>query len=224
MMLIFLSIIPLVFSLDRGAWLSASLALLYSVGRLLLSGRKRSTSTVAVIVALSVVSVVLVATPLKDVVLVRIDRGYGDDDRWYLYSESIRLARESPLVGFGAPVDVPNLPSIGTHGHLWTVLVSFGFVGLTLFLGWMITALFATWKGRPGATKREESARFWTHVVIFTAIVQMPYYELLPWGLPIVMIAAAAAWRERLPAVYQVDVSRSGGRGGVVRTPRGRPT
>jgi hypothetical protein len=24
----------------------------------------------------------------------------------------------------------------------------------------------------------------------------MPYYDLLPWGLPIAMIAAAIAWRE----------------------------
>jgi hypothetical protein len=36
-------------------------------------------------------------------------------------------------------------------------------------------------------------------VVIFTAIIQLPYYELLPWGLPIVMIAAATALRERKP-------------------------
>jgi hypothetical protein len=33
-------------------------------------------------------------------------------------------------------------------------------------------------------------------VAIFTAIIQMPYYDLLPWGLPIAMIAAAVAWRE----------------------------
>jgi hypothetical protein len=41
-----------------------------------------------------------------------------------------------------------------------------------------------------------ESLRFWSHLVIFAALVQIPFYPLLPWGLPIAMTAAAIAWRE----------------------------
>jgi hypothetical protein len=35
-------------------------------------------------------------------------------------------------------------------------------------------------------------------VTIFIALIQMPYYDLLPWGLAIAMVAAALAWREEL--------------------------
>jgi hypothetical protein len=64
----------------------------------------------------------------------------------------------------------------------------------------MAKALFATLRSPSGATKSEGAAIFWCNVAIFVAIVQLPYYEILPWGLPTVMIAAAAAWRERLVA------------------------
>jgi hypothetical protein len=63
----------------------------------------------------------------------------------------------------------------------------------------MLYALFKTFKRITNAGGRDAEAHFWCHVVIFTAIIQLPYYELLPWGLPIVMIAAAIAMRERRP-------------------------
>ncbi len=193
---IVMSVVPLVFSLDRGAWLSAAIGIAYATVRLLY-GRGRRSGALVLLVGLVVVAILLLATPLKDFVLVRIDRGYGDDDRLYLYTQAIDLARGSPLLGYGAPVATPGLPSIGTHGHFWTVLVSFGLPGLSLFLLWMGSSLVSTWRQR-GERASEMWASFWCHVAVFTAIVQLPYYELLPWGLPVVMIAAAAAWRERL--------------------------
>jgi hypothetical protein len=40
--------------------------------------------------------------------------------------------------------------------------------------------------------------RFWSHLVIVIALVQLPFYALLPWGLVIVMVAAALFWRDML--------------------------
>ena len=49
--------------------------------------------------------------------------------------------------------------------------------------------------------------RFWCEVTIFVALIQMPYYDLLPWGLSIAMVAAAVAWREDLAFVRVVPLT-----------------
>ena len=58
-----------------------------------------------------------------------------------------------------------------------------------------ISMRFTSARQISGAGGRDADARFWCHVAIFTALAQMPYYELIPWGLPIVMVAAASALR-----------------------------
>jgi hypothetical protein len=57
--------------------------------------------------------------------------------------------------------------------------------------------------GHPG----DVTVRFWCEVVIFVALIQMPYYDLLPWGLAIAMVAAALAWREELGFVQVVSTT-----------------
>ena len=74
---------------------------------------------------------------------------------------------------------------------------------------WFLFAWAQTRKRVPSTGGRNAEAHFWFHVVIFTAIIQLPYYELLPWGLPIVMIAAAAALRERAPLVDNRSMGRA---------------
>ena len=195
-----LSAIPLVFSLDRGAWLSICVGFAYALIRLLTFGKRlrRSSAVVVLVAAAGAVAVLILATPLRDIILVRLERGYGDESRWTLYSESVRLAKDSWLFGYGSPVEVPGLPSAGTHGHLWTILVSFGVVALFLFLSWFALVIWRTRTPSLTWTKSEQIAAFCCHVCVVVAIAQLPYYEWLPWGLPVVMMGAAAAWREWL--------------------------
>jgi O-antigen ligase len=144
-----------------------------------------------------VVGILLFATPLGQIISLRLSHGYGDAERAYLYRSSLELVKESPLVGYGAPVDVGDANiSAGTHGQLWTVLVSQGFPGLLFFTAFLVWALWKASRPLPLGHPGDRHARFWCEIAIFTAIVQMPYYDLLPWGLPIAMIAAGVAWRE----------------------------
>jgi O-antigen ligase len=76
------------------------------------------------------------------------------------------------------------------------VLVSQGVPGLVLFVGFLGWALWRASRRLPLGHPGDAHARFWCEVAIFTALIQMPYYDLLPWGLPIAMVAAAVAWRE----------------------------
>jgi polysaccharide biosynthesis protein PslJ len=194
--LIAISMVPLIFSLSRGAWLSIAATAVYALFRLL--GRGRLRVLVGAVAILLLVGGLVLLTPLGDIILVRWGAGYSNEGRLNIYMESLHLARISPVFGYGAPVSVPGLPSAGTHGQLWTVLVSHGLPGTVLFLGgliWMaVRSGRALWSG--GA--RRPSVRFWSHLVIVVALVQLPFYALLPWGLLIVMVAAGLSWREAL--------------------------
>jgi hypothetical protein len=218
--LIILSIAPLVFSLDRGSWLSAGIGAGYGVYRLSRSrGRSARMARAArsLIVAGIVVVLVVLVSPLGSLILLRANNGYGDQHRLLLYSSSLSLIGRSPILGFGAPVSLsvinpsaPPGPSVGTHGTIWTILISNGVPALLFFAAWFFYLFFHTFRRIPYGGDRDPEAHFWCHVVILTAIVQFPYYELLPWGLPIAMICGAIALREMRGLPRQVR--RSGAR------------
>jgi len=193
-MLLIASVFPLVFSLNRGAWLSAAAGMFYATLRLA-RGRNAQLLKALALGAL-VVGAIAFVTPLGEIVQTRLTNGYGDAHRALLYRESLDLVRQSPILGYGAPVLVEGNLSAGTHGQLWTILVGQGVPGLVLFVGWVGWALWSAAKRLPAGHPGDPNVRFWAEVAIFTAIVQMPYYDLLPWGLSIAMIAAALAWRE----------------------------
>ena len=196
LLLIVVSVFPLVFSLNRGAWLSATAGMLYAAFRL---ARGRSAQLVKFLaVGGLVVGMLAFVTPLGQIVTTRLANGYGDVHRELLYRESLDLVRQSPVLGYGAPVLIEGNLSAGTHGQLWTILVSQGIVGLMLFTGWLAWALWRASRPLPPEHPGDRAIRFWCEVAIFVAIVQMPYYDLLPWGLAIAMVAAALAWREAM--------------------------
>ncbi len=208
MVLIAFSLLPLVISLDRGSWLSVGVSITYATLRLAF-GRNRKWARVArgLIVAAVLVAAVVLLTPLWGIIKLRLANGYGDKTRALLYATSIQAVQQSPIFGFGTPVSIsivnPNAtlvgPSVGTHGQFWTILVSHGIPGIVLFLGWWGLAFVKTGRRLPDRAGRDANARFWAHVAILAGIVQMPYYELIPWGLFIMMLAAALALREAEP-------------------------
>ena len=194
-----ISVFPLVFSLNRGAWLSAAAGVLYATIRL---ARDRNGQLLRVVaVGSMILGVLFFVTPLGEIVMTRLHNGYGDAHRAELYSESITLVRASPVLGYGAPVLIEGNLSAGTHGQLWTILVSQGLPGLLAFTGWLLWALWRASRRLPPGHPGDPVVRFWCEVTIFVALIQMPYYDLLPWGLSIAMVAAAVAWREDLAFV-----------------------
>lgn len=189
-----LSVFPLVFSLNRGAWLSVAAGLAYATLR---SARGRNAQLLKVVaLGLLVLGALLFLTPLGEIIMIRLTNGYGDAHRAELYAQSIDLVRASPFLGHGAPVLVAGNLSAGTHGQLWTILVSQGIPGLVLFVGWLGWAWWKASRPLPVGAPGDPWVRLWCEVAIFVAIVQLPFYDLLPWGLPIAMVAAALAWRE----------------------------
>jgi polysaccharide biosynthesis protein PslJ len=184
------SLVPAFLSLNRGLWLSLGVGLVYAALRYALRGRVRAVA--ALLLLLGVALSLAVALPVQQ--LLRESKNETTSTRLALYQETIRKAQASPLLGYGAPrpseEDIRgSTPSVGTQGQLWMVLFSHGIPGLAFFLGWYVWVL---WRSANAPT----GAQLWLHVIVLIAIVQLPFYGMLPTGLPVFMVAAAVVMRE----------------------------
>lgn len=181
------AVVPMVISLNRGLWLSLGLGLVYAAVRLGLGGHRRL--FVRLVVSGVVLAAVLVLSPLGGLITSRVETGHSDHDREGLAMAAIHGAMERPLFGWGAPrPNVRDLPSIGTHGQIWLVTFSHGFVGAAGFLGAL--GSFLWWTRRQATT-----TGLWAHVVVLVGIIQLPFYLMIPNALFAVMAGAAVALR-----------------------------
>ena len=169
------SVVPILTSANRGLWIGLIVGLVYFAARKALRGRF---GALAVLFgAVTVVGILLVVTPAGSLVQDRLG-GSGDSNeaRSELYVDAWKGAVESPLVGNGVPRETnyyENSPPVGTHGLLWYLMFIHGFVGLGLFLGWLAIETF-----RSGMVRTPLG--WWAHVSIVIAVIQIPYYGMLP--------------------------------------------
>ena len=183
--LLVLSVVPIVVSVNRGCWVSIAVAVAYVVARRTMAGDLRA----LVYTGLAFVGglIAVVASPLAGIIEHRFAFS-NTSTRANLYDAALVLAGRSPVIGYGAPQSSAGLAdsnsvSVGTHGQLWTVLVSQGFVGLALFLV-MLVSLW--WTCRPISGGAPE---IWLHAVCLVVIVQIAFYEIVPGPLSIAFIA-----------------------------------
>jgi O-antigen/teichoic acid export membrane protein len=185
--LLVLSVVPLVVSLSRGAWIALVVLVVYASVRFAMQGNVRALKRVTVAVA--VAAVVILVTPLAGLIESRLEHGHSDEGRVARDVAALGLVQESPLSGYGAPQPGGDGAAVGTHGQLFLLLVSHGVPGFVLFFGWFLYSLVRTGTGG-------SSVRFWCHVVILVFLVMTPFYELSAFQLMVVAAAMALAWRE----------------------------
>ncbi|MCP3992956.1 MAG: hypothetical protein GY724_28095 [Actinomycetia bacterium] len=186
------AVVPIVVSLNRGLWLSLGIGLAYVALRLGFGGHRHILQRFALLVVALVAVVVL--SPLGDLVSARIDNGHSDGDRTALATAAIEGATERPIFGWGAPrPNVGSQPSVGTHGQIWLVTFSHGFVGAAGFIGALGSFLY--WTRRQTTT-----SGVLANSVLLIALVQMPVYLMIPHSLFAVMAALAVALR------YQTNI------------------
>ncbi|CAN5618296.1 hypothetical protein BH10ACT1_BH10ACT1_35830 [soil metagenome] len=184
------SIIPILTSANRGLWIGLIVGLVYYAARKAMRGRF---GALAVLFgAIAMVGVLLVATPAGSLVQDRLG-GSGDSNeaRSELYVDAWKGAVASPLVGNGVPRETnyyKNSPPVGTHGLLWYLMFIHGFVGLGLFLGWLVIETF-----RSGMVRTPLG--WWAHLSIVITVVEVPYYGLLPHVI-VLGLAVGIAHRE----------------------------
>ncbi|GAA3818529.1 O-antigen ligase family protein [Nocardioides panacisoli] len=185
------SVVPAFLTLNRGMFLSLGVATVYLVLRSLLA---RQWGVAALVVAAAVIGVtVFNLLPVSERLAVRLDENAAatsNDSRLSLYEQSLSAVADSPLLGHGGPIQGTDArePDVGTQGQLWMVLVSHGPLAAAswvIFFGMM----YARGRGRGDPI----GVAGCTTVVVGT--VQLLFYGLLPYGLPLLMIAAAVAAR-----------------------------
>ncbi|MGH2595732.1 MAG: O-antigen ligase family protein [Actinomycetota bacterium] len=187
------SLVPLVWSVDRGAWISLGAGLTYALVRFALRQNARAV-LIATWVAAIVVTLIF-ASPLQKIISDRLAHPHSNEGRALLYQNATDQISQSPIIGFGVPLPPPHnklLPNVGTQGQFWLVMVSTGIPGLVFFLWWWC---YAFWRSRGGGTP----IRFWANVTLIMLFYQMWVYGFLPAQIHILMIAAALAWRETIP-------------------------
>jgi len=195
-----LSLIPVIVSLNRTLW--ASLALIAVYGGIRLGARRQVMTVIRAAFVLGLTGVMVVfLTPIHTLIGDRLAHGHSNQGRSLLYTSSVNLALQQPLLGFGGPQQATQdagfgtkstnykHPDVGTQGQFWTILVSNGMPATALFFGYL---LFATWQTR----RSRSNIGLWCHIVVLVAIFQSPFYGLLASQLHIVFIAIALAYRD----------------------------
>ncbi len=144
------AVFPIVFSLNRGLWLSLVLAAVYAAGRLAINGRGRALQ--GLVAALLVGGLLFASSPLYDTLLLRVETPHSNDRRaGTAQTVASVTAAGSPLVGYGTTRTMQGsfsslaggeteqchqcaAPPLGTQGFMWRLMLTTGFVGTILCL------------------------------------------------------------------------------------------
>jgi hypothetical protein len=220
------SLVPMIFSLNRGMFLSLGLGIGYVAIRLAIRGRV--STLVGLLGAIALLVVMVVLTPLGHLVIANVSstHGHSNTTRLSVAQQAIAGVNKSPLFGYGEPQAVTGeagTPPIGTQGQLWMTLYSNGYVATAFFLAFFLTVLWQTRRARG-------TAGLWLHAVPLVALAQITVYGWLPVELQVIMVVAALAYRRcwRVPGPGSASQGSAGegstghgsaSRGGPARLP-----
>ncbi|THV42910.1 hypothetical protein [Glycomyces buryatensis] len=156
--LLCVSLVPAVYSMNRGLWLGLAAIAVFAALRLLVSGRPGG--MLALAGAGGAVILLIALTPLGTVVQARMDNGHSDDGRAFSSERATELVlAHSPVLGFGstrktlgsgesiAVGPTPECPrcggrTLGGNGQLWQVLFAHGLAGTIAYLGFGLSVLW----------------------------------------------------------------------------------
>ncbi|HRD62591.1 MAG TPA: hypothetical protein PL137_16915, partial [Nocardioides sp.] len=154
---------PIIFSLNRGLWISLAFAAIYASVRLAVNGRTRALQ--ALVGALLVGGIVFVSSPLYDTVVLRVETPHSNDRRAGTAETVISVAAQgSPILGFGTTRTMQGsfsslaggetaachqcaAPPLGTQGFMWRLVLTTGFVGTILCLGFFAVSFLRRARG-----------------------------------------------------------------------------
>lgn len=191
LVLVPVSAVPAFLTLNRGMFLGLALAVTYGAVRALLLGRLRL--VLGLLVAAGVGVALFFWLPVEE----RQDTRLGADSsststgtRASLYEEALGLVARSPIFGHGGPQPAsdPTSAPVGTQGQVWMLLVSHGLVATGCFVLWFVIVFVIV-------ARRRDIVGLACSATLLVAVVELFYYGVLPYGLPLMMTAAALGMR-----------------------------
>jgi hypothetical protein len=201
--LLAIAIVPAVISLDRGLWIGIVVGVVYIGVRLAAHGKLAVLGVLGGALAIGVV--VILVSPLGGLVSQRLNNGKSDTIRASLTYIAVRDAASSPLIGYGdtrhmqgstqsiAVGSTSNCEkcgnsSVGGNGQLPLLLISTGFLGTALYIGFFAYCL---WRYRRDKTPYGMAGG----LVLILGFVFLPVYDAAGPPLAFTMLAVALLWR-----------------------------
>jgi O-antigen ligase len=202
------SVLPVVYSLNRGLWIGLGVVIGYVALRYVLAGRIWIIGAVAL--AGVALAVAMVATPLGGVVGARMDNGKSNGVRTFLIERAMDGFQESPIIGYGSTrntiggrnsITVGESSqcercgnfTVGGNGQLWQLLYAHGAVGTIAYLGFFG---FGLWRFRRDRSPIGIAAS----AAIVTSFSAMLWYNSLVTPLAFMFLAYALLWRNNTAA------------------------
>jgi hypothetical protein len=197
--------VVVVASLNRGVWIGV-LGVAAYVG--LRSLTRRRAAAVAAVLALSAGAVL--ASPLYDTIRLRLEHPHSNAGRLEQALAAVHGAYGSPIIGYGSTRTLVGSPlsiaqgatmdcplcggiAIGSAGELWLVLFANGFIGAALFVGYLLSSL---WAFRRDRTAIGVAGR----LTLMLALLYMLFYDAAGPPLTLIFLAIALLWRNRRSA------------------------
>ncbi|HSV40642.1 MAG TPA: O-antigen ligase family protein [Nocardioidaceae bacterium] len=177
------STIPAFLTVNRGMFIGLTLGAVIIGIRLILQRNVKGVSFLGGLAVFAAIAFMLL--PVQERLETRL-QGNGTETRASVYSQALDLVPGSPFFGYGVPVpsEIPNEPAVGTQGHFWMLLVSHGAIATFAFMAFFLWMALRT-------RRRRDPVGLTLNSLLVVAMVEMLYYGLLPYGLPVLMCAAA---------------------------------
>jgi hypothetical protein len=196
---------PLLYSLNRGVWIGAGVAICYLAVRFAAQGKMAMIGGLLVLMALT--GALILTTPVHSVVTGRLSKGGSANLRSNLSGLAIKAAEASPVIGFGdtrqergSPTSIAIGPSptcpicgqleVGSTGQLWLLLVCDGFPGAVLYFGFFG---FGIWRFRRDTTPYGLAGV----LVLLLSFVYMFTYDAVGAPLGFTVLAYALVWKNQ---------------------------
>jgi hypothetical protein len=184
-----LSAVPAMLTLNRGMFIGLAIIAFYVGLRLAARGylgRVVLVLTVAGGIGLALWHALHVSEGLQTRVAA------STDTRASLYSQSLHTISASPFFGYGVTINSTSTsiydPKVGTQGQFWMVLISHGIIAIACFVGFFLLTVALTYR-------RRDLAGMIYNAIVLVGTIETFYYGLVPYGLPLLMVIAALAWR-----------------------------
>lgn len=183
------SVWPAIQTSNRGMFLGLGVVLAYVIWRLAMQGRV-GPAVLALLMA-GGAAWALFASGSVAAILGRQQFSDSTGTRANVYAATFHATAESPLLGWANPQnDVTIGIALGTQGYVWTLMYCFGFVGLGLFLVFLLGAV-----ARTAGVRRP--ADLWLHGSLVAGSVIIVFYGLGSTQLLVVCLLIAVLLRER---------------------------
>lgn len=201
--LVAISVIPVIYSLNRGVWIGLGASAVYVAARM--AARGRLAPLALIMTGLVVLSVAVTVTPLSTVISQRLANGQSDQIRSNLTAKAVEDALASPVLGYGDTRRVIGSVSsiaigptancrgcgqavVGSNGQLWLLLICVGFPG-TIFYLWFFG--YGAWRYRRDRTPYGLAGV----LVLLLPFIYMNTYVAVGPPLEFTILAYALLWK-----------------------------